>query len=187
MCSSVPSCASAAGASVASRPQVGQRPGSRMVSKRSHVWATTSAATSGVWRCASREKHRWFRWRRANWARRLVLTRAVSGTKCYTEKATEARHRPEKDNRCANRKKHCGPSATNHTPMRHTHAKDKVILQMATPQAASSQRTHVSRAQGRSRTHPVNRRVTTQWWFLRWQQRRLHRRGLRPGGRRPLA
>ena len=48
-----------------------------------------------------------------------------------------------------------------HTPTRHTRAKVKIILQMATPQAASSQRTHVSRTQGRGRTHPVNRRVTT--------------------------
>ena len=35
---------------------MGLRPGSRMVSRRSHVRATTSAKTSGVWRCASLEK-----------------------------------------------------------------------------------------------------------------------------------
>ena len=34
---------------------------------------------------------------------------------------------------------------------------------MATPQAASSQRIHISRTQGRGRTHPVTRRVTTQY------------------------
>ena len=50
----------------------------------------------------------------------------------------------------------------NHTPTRHTRTKDKTILQMATPQAASS-RTHVSRTQGRGRTHPVNSRVATQY------------------------
>ena len=32
----------------------------------------------------------------------------------------------------------------NHIPTQHTRAKDKVILQMATPQAASSQHTHVA-------------------------------------------
>ena len=51
----------------------------------------------------------------------------------------------------------------NHTPTRYTLTKDKIFLQMATPQAASSQRTHVSRTQGRGRVHPVNRRVTTQY------------------------
>ena len=43
----------------------------------------------------------------------------------------------------------------NHTPTRHTLTKDKIILQTATPQAASSQRIHISRTQGRGRTHPV--------------------------------
>ena len=51
----------------------------------------------------------------------------------------------------------------NHTPTRHTRAEKKLILQMATPQAASSQRTHVSRTEGRGRLHPVIRRVTTQY------------------------
>ena len=51
----------------------------------------------------------------------------------------------------------------NQTPTRYTHAKGRIFLQMATPQAASSQRTHVSRTQGRGRVHPVNRRVTTQY------------------------
>ena len=55
------------------------------------------------------------------------------------------------------------PTKPNHTPTRHTRAKDKTILQMATPHAESSQRTHVSRTQGRGRTHPVNRRVATQY------------------------
>ena len=50
----------------------------------------------------------------------------------------------------------------NQTPMQHTLAQDKIILQTATPQAASSQRTHVARTQGCGRTHQVNRRVTTQ-------------------------
>ena len=50
----------------------------------------------------------------------------------------------------------------NNTPTRHTRAKDKIIQQMVTPQAASSQRTHVSRILGRARTHLVTRRVTTQ-------------------------
>ena len=35
----------------------------------------------------------------------------------------------------------------NHTPTRHSRAKDKIILQLVTPQAAASQRTHVSRTQ----------------------------------------
>lgn len=47
--------------------------------------------------------------------------------------------------------------------VQYTIATDKVILQLATPQAASNQRTHVLRTQGRGRTHPVNRRVTTQY------------------------
>ena len=50
-----------------------------------------------------------------------------------------------------------------HTPTRHTLAKDRIILRIATPQAASSQRTYVSRTQGRGRTHPFNRRVTDQY------------------------
>ena len=50
----------------------------------------------------------------------------------------------------------------NPTPTRHTLTKDKIILQTATPQAASSQRIHISRTQGRGRTHPVTGRVTTQ-------------------------
>ena len=82
---------------------------------------------------------------------------------CYMEKAAEARHRLERQyNACANLKKQCRPNETN-TPMQHTFAKDKILLQMATPQAASSQRTHVSRTQRRGRTNPVNRRVTTQY------------------------
>ena len=63
----------------------------------------------------------------------------------------EARHRLERHyNTCANRKKQCRPNETkpNHTSTRHTRAKDKIFLQMVTPQAASSQRTHVSRTQG---------------------------------------
>ena len=55
----------------------------------------------------------------------------------------------------------------NHTPTRHTLAKDNVIPQISTPQAASSQRTHISRTQGCGRTHPVNRRVTTQYLHTR--------------------
>ena len=38
-----------------------------------------------------------------------------------------------------------------------------MIPQTVTPLAASSQRTHVSRTQGRARTHPVTRRVTTHY------------------------
>ena len=48
-------------------------------------------------------------------------------------------------------------------PTRHTLAKDTTILQTATPQAASSLRTHVARTQGYGRMHPVYRRVTTQY------------------------
>ena len=51
----------------------------------------------------------------------------------------------------------------NNTPTRHTLTKGKVILQMATPQAASSQRTHGARTQGRGRTHPATRRATIQY------------------------
>ena len=59
----------------------------------------------------------------------------------------------------------------NHTPMRHIHSKDRIILQMATPQAASSQRTHISHAQGRGRKAPGQQvlfvvlllRVTKTW------------------------
>ena len=47
--------------------------------------------------------------------------------------------------------------------MHQTHAKGLIVLQMAISQAASSQRTHASRAQGRGRTHSVNRQVTTQY------------------------
>ena len=55
------------------------------------------------------------------------------------------------------------PTKPNHTPMQHTRAKEKMILKMFTRQAASSQRTHVSRTHGRARMHPVTRRVTTQY------------------------
>ena len=51
----------------------------------------------------------------------------------------------------------------NQTPTRHTLAKDTIIVQIPTPQAASSQRTHVSRTQRCGRMHPVHRRVTTQY------------------------
>ena len=51
----------------------------------------------------------------------------------------------------------------NQPPTRHTLAKDTMILQIATPQATSSQRTHVARTQGCGRMYPVNRRVTTQY------------------------
>ena len=65
------------------------------------------------------------------------------------------------DNACANRKKQCRPNENKPYSNATHRAKDKMILQMVTPQAASSQRTHVSRTQGRARTHPVTRRVTT--------------------------
>ena len=55
------------------------------------------------------------------------------------------------------------PTKPNHTPTRHTRAKDKMILQMVTPQAASSQRTHVARTRGRARKRPVTKWVTTQY------------------------
>ena len=55
----------------------------------------------------------------------------------------------------------------NHTPTRHTRAKDKIILQMATTHTASSQRTHVSRTQGRGRTHPVTMREMCIWSCIR--------------------
>ena len=48
-------------------------------------------------------------------------------------------------------------------PTRYTRAKDTTLLQIATPQSASSQRTHVACTQGCARMHPVNRRVTTQY------------------------
>ena len=51
----------------------------------------------------------------------------------------------------------------NQTRTRHTLAEDTVILRIATPQAASSQRTHVARKQGCARLHSVNRRVPTQY------------------------
>ena len=51
----------------------------------------------------------------------------------------------------------------NQTPTLYTLAKDKIVLQITTPQAASSQRTHIARTQGCGRMHPVNRRVTTQY------------------------
>ena len=47
--------------------------------------------------------------------------------------------------------------------MQHTHAKEKIIPEMATPHAASSQRTHVSRAQECALTRPVTRRAPTQY------------------------
>ena len=40
----------------------------------------------------------------------------------------------------------------NQTPTRHTLAEDTIILQTASPQAASSQRTHVTRTQGCGRS-----------------------------------
>ena len=43
---------------------------------------------------------------------------------------------------------HTKPSQT---PTRYTLAKDTIILQVATPQASSSQRTHVARTQGSAR------------------------------------
>ena len=45
----------------------------------------------------------------------LVLVSSVCTLqKCYTEKATEARHRPERQyNACDNRKKQCRPNETN--------------------------------------------------------------------------
>ena len=49
----------------------------------------------------------------------------------------------------------------NQTPARHTLAIDTIVLQIATPQAASSQRMYVARTQGFARMHPVTRRVTT--------------------------
>ena len=51
----------------------------------------------------------------------------------------------------------------NQTPTRHTLANDTIPLQTATPQAASSQHTHVARTQGCGRMHPVYRQVTTQY------------------------
>ena len=51
----------------------------------------------------------------------------------------------------------------NHTPSRHSRAKGKLLLQTVTPHAAGSRRTHVSRTQECARTHPVNRRATTQY------------------------
>ena len=66
-------------------------------------------------------------------------------TLCYTEKATEARHHLERQyNACANRKKQCRPDETRSSPTRHTRAKYKMILQMVTPQAASSQVSHLT-------------------------------------------
>ena len=55
------------------------------------------------------------------------------------------------------------PTKLNHTPSRHSRAKGKLLLQMVTPHAAGSRRTHVSRTQECARTHPVTRRATTQY------------------------
>ena len=59
---------------------------------------------------------------------------------CYTEKVIEARHSLERQyNARANRKKQFADlTKPNHTPTRYTRAKNKLILQMATPQAAST-------------------------------------------------
>ena len=63
-----------------------------------------------------------------------------------------------------------------HTPTRHTLTKAKIILQMATPQAASSQRTHISRTLGctQGRMHPVNRRMTSQYLHAQSVTTQLH-------------
>ena len=82
----------------------------------------------------------------------------------YTEKATEARHSPErKYNACDNHTKHCRPNETKpnsnatHPRKRHSNPTN------SQPQAASSQRTHIARTQGCGRVHPDYRRVTTQY------------------------
>ena len=83
MCSSVPLCASVASGFLASRPHVGWRPGLRMVSRRSHSY-NISSNFRRVAMCISGEKQSRLWWRRANCARRPVLTRAVHGSESST-------------------------------------------------------------------------------------------------------
>ena len=55
-----------------------------------------------------------------------VTTKLYAASQCYTEKATQARHRLERQyNACENRKKQCRPNETkrNQTPTRYTLAK----------------------------------------------------------------
>ena len=58
---------------------------------------------------------------------------------------------------------HLQETKPNQTPTRCTLVKDTIILHIAKPQAASSQRTHVARIQGCARMHPVIRRPATQY------------------------
>ena len=83
---------------------------------------------------------------------------------CYTEKATETRHRLELQyNACANCKKHCRPYETKlYANATHPRKRQNKPTNDHTPNI-SSQRLNVSRTQGRGHTRPVNRRVTTQY------------------------
>ena len=55
---------------------------------------------------------------------------------CYTEKATLARHRLERQHTArSNRRKQCSPKP-NHTPSRHSRAKGKLLLQTVIPHTA---------------------------------------------------
>ena len=72
--------------------------------------------------------------------------------RCYTEKAT-ALQRPgiaSNDNttHVPTARSSADLTKPKHPPKRHTRAEDKIILRMATPQAAASHRTHVSRVPG---------------------------------------
>ena len=79
---------------------------------------------------------------------------------CYTEKATPARHRPERqDNACANRRKQCSPNETksNHTPTRHARAKGKRTLQTVTPRRMKP--THTRLTYTRMRPHALSQQA----------------------------
>ena len=74
---------------------------------------------------------------------------------CYTEKAEQAQQHPgiKTTSKPAedNREKQCRPNETKPDSNAYTLAKDTITLHIATPQAASSQRTHVARTQGSAR------------------------------------
>ena len=84
---------------------------------------------------------------------------------CHTEKATPARHRPERQySACANRRKQCSPNETkslsNPTPPRKI---QNDPTNGHTPRGWQGRRTHVSRTQECALTRLVTRRVTTQY------------------------
>ena len=82
---------------------------------------------------------------------------------CYTEKATEARHRLERQyDACADRKKQCRPNETKpYCNATHPCKRQNDPTNGHTPSRIKSTHTRLT-SQGRGRTHPVTRRVTTQ-------------------------